>query len=115
MANKARYYGLSTKDEKQDVNDKSRAARIYPETLGYKAVVTAILNYKDANEDFNDLTASAAAKIVARVLTNTGLYGKITSSSARVIGDNYSISLTKGDGIITVSHRTEQINEERKR
>ena len=114
MANKARYYGLSTKEEKQDVNDKSRAARIYPEKLGYKAVVTAILNYKDENSDFNDMSASAAAKAIAKTLTNTGLYGKVSSANARVVGDNYSVSLTRSDGIITVSHRTEQY-EKRKR
>lgn len=115
MANKARYYGLSTREEKQDVQDKSRAARIYPQELGYKAVVAAILNYKDVNSDFDEKTASQAAKVVAKMLTNTDLYGTVSSSSARVIGENYSVSLTKGDGIITVSHKTEQFDEEVKR
>lgn len=116
MANKNRYYGLSTKEERQDVTDNSRAARIYPETFGYRAIVTAILNYKDINADFDEFNTTAAAKALAKLLTNTELYGKVTSSSGRLYGENYAISLTKKDGLITVSHRTEQINEdERKR
>lgn len=115
MANKNRYYGLSTKEERQDVTDNSRAARIYPQTFGYKAIVTAILNYKDIDPTFNELSATNAAKTIAKTLTNTDLYGKIKSSSGRIFNDDYAISLTKRDGLITVSHRTEQINEERKR
>lgn len=112
MANKARYYGISTREEQQDMTDKSRAARIYPDTLGYRAIKAAILNYKDENSDFDELTAISAAQKLASRLTNTGLYGKVTSQSAKIVGENYSISLTKHHGMITPSRATEKTDEE---
>lgn len=115
MANKARYYGISTKEERQDVNKKDRASRIYPQEFGYQAVVTAILNYKDEYPNFDELNAARAATRIAGELTRTGLYGEVHSSNARIISGNYSISLTKGNGLITVTKKSEQTDEQKKK
>ena len=115
MANKARYYGLSTKEERQDMADNSRGARVYPSEFGYRAVKAALLNYKDTHSDFNSITSSVAAGKIATLLTETGLYGKVTKSSSRVIGEGYSISLTKTKNGITPSRASERIEEEKKK
>lgn len=115
MANKARYYGLSTREERQDMADNSRAARIYPAELGYRAVKAAILNYKDEHSDFNSLTSNVAAGKIATLLTETGLYGTVTKSSSRIIGENYSISLTKTKEGITPSRASERTEDEKKK
>ncbi len=112
MAHKARYYGISTKEERQDMEDKSRAARIYPETLGYRAVVAALLNFKDVHGSFGDMSATDVARKAATLLTNTGLYGQVISSSSRVIGENYSIAINKNRDVITPSKSTEKNNDE---
>lgn len=112
MANKARYYGISTREEQQDMADKSRGARVYPTTLGYRAIKAAILNYKDESSDFDELSAIDAAKRIASRLTNTGLYGKVSNQSAKIVGEHYSISLTKHHGMITPSRATEKTDEE---
>ncbi len=112
MANKARYYGLSTKEERQDVTKKDRASRIYPETFGYQAVVTAILNYKDMYPNFDELNSAKAASRIAGELTRTGLYGNVRSASTRIIGENYSVALTKGNDLITISKKTEKFDDE---
>ena len=112
MANKARYYGLVTHEERQDMDDNSRAARVYPIDFGYRAVKAALLNSKDDNPRFNELTAVQAAKRLAVILTNTGLYGKVESRSAKVIGENYSISLTKHHGEIFASKASEKASDE---
>ena len=114
MANKARYYGIATREEKQDVEDNSRGARIYPETFGYRAVKAAILNYKDKFSNLNDLSSVVAASRLAKMLTETGKYGTITSSRSRIIGENYSISITKHEGVITPSKASERTDEEKK-
>lgn len=108
MANKARYYGLSTVEERQDVNRKDRGARIYPKEFGYNAVVAAILNYKDVYPNFDELNSAKAASRIAGELTRTGLYGEIRSESTRIIGENYSVVLTRGNNLITVSKKTEK-------
>ena len=115
MANKARYYGLSTKEERQDVARKDKAARIYPSEFGYRAVLAAVLNYKDEYPNFDELNAARAANRIAGELTRTGLYGTITSSNARIIGENYSISLTKGKEMITINKKSEQTSEYKRR
>lgn len=112
MAHKARYYGLSTKEERQDMEDKSRAARLYPSTLGYKAVVAALLNYKDDHGSFSDMSATDIARKAAMLLTNTGLYGEVISSSSWVIGENYAIAINKNGATITPSKSTEKHNDE---
>lgn len=108
MANKARYYGLSTKEERQDVNKKDKASRIYPSEFGYKAVVTAILNYKDQYPNFDELNAARAANRLAGELTRTGLYGEVHSENARIVNGDYSISVTKSNGQITVTKKSEK-------
>lgn len=117
MANKARYYGISTREEQQDVLRKDKASRIYPQEFGYTAVVAAILNYKDENDDFNDFSSTLAASKIATLLTKTGLYGRVTNRSSRIIGDGYSVALTKGKELITINKKTEQtdIDEKRKK
>lgn len=115
MANKARYYGLSTKEERQDVTKKDRASRIYPAEFGYDAVVTAILNYKDEYPNFDELNSARAANRIAGELTRTGLYGEVYSDNARIIGENYSISLTRGNGLITVNKKSERTDIKKKR
>ena len=109
MANKARYYGLATKEERQDMEDKSRASRLYPVKFGYAAIKAALLNYKDEHGGFGDLSSSAIANRLAKTLTETGLYGKITSESARIVGDTYSVSLTKHKTCVTISKATERV------
>lgn len=108
MANKARFYGISTQEEQQDVTRKDKAARIYPKEFGYTAVVTAILNYKDEHDNFNELNSARAATRIAGELTRTGLYGEVRSDSARITNGDYTVSLTKRDGLITVSKKSEQ-------
>lgn len=108
MANKARYYGISTKEERQDVTRKDRASRIYPNEFGYDAVVAAILNYKDEYSNFDELNSARAATRIAGELTRTGLYGEVRSESTRIIGENYSVALTRGNDLITVSKKTER-------
>jgi hypothetical protein len=115
MANKARYYGLATKEERQDVTKKDRASRIYPKEFGYTAVVTAILNYKDNYPNFDELNSARAANRIAGELTRTGLYGEIHSENARIVGDNYSISLTRANGLITVNKKSEQTDFKKKK
>lgn len=110
MANKARYYGLSTKEERQDVARKDRASRLYPRQFGYDAVVAAILNYKDEYSNFDELNSARAASRIAGELTRTGLYGEIYSNNARIIGENYSISLTKGKDLITPNKKSERVS-----
>ena len=112
---KARYYGLSTKEERQDVSRKDNAALIYPQTLGYSAVVTAVLNYKKTHPNFDSLSATSAASAIAEVLTKTGLYGHVSGSGGRITAPGYSIALTKSKGTITVSHASEQINEDKRK
>ena len=117
MANKARYYGLATREELQDVNRSDKAARIYPHDLGYAAVVTAILNYKDNHPNFDNLTTSVAADRIAAELTKQKTYGQVHASGSKIIGQGYSISLTKGsktNGHIVPSKASEQINTDKK-
>ena len=115
MANKARYYGISTREERQDVTKKDKASRIYPAEFGYNAVVTAILNYKDEFPNFDELNAARAATRIAGELTRTNLYGEVKSSNARIISGNYSISLTKHNGLITVTKKSEQSDWKKKK
>lgn len=115
MANKARYYGLSTREEKQDVMDNSRAARIYPDELSYNAVISAVLNYKDEHPKFDELSSGVAASAIAGVLTKTGKYGKVSSAGSRITAPGYSIALTKSDKIITVSRKSEQVSTDRRK
>lgn len=115
MANKARYYGLSTREERQDV---SMGSGVYPETNGdltYAAVVTAIRNYKLTHPNFDNLSATAAAAAIAKELDKTGRYGNVSSGGGRIKSDGYSISLTKSKGMITASKASEQINTDKKR
>lgn len=118
MANKARYYGIATREEKQDVTRKDNAALIYPNALGYSAVVTAILNYKKNHPNFDNLSTSIAADRIAGELTKTGLYGTVTGSGSRIEGGGYSIALTKGKGtgsMITASKASERTSESERR
>ena len=115
MANKARYYGISTNEERQDVTRKDRAARIYPAEFGYRAVVAAILNYKDDYPNFDELNTAKAASRIATALTHTGLYGEVSSSSSRIISGDYSISLTRHNGLITVTKKSERSDWKRKK
>lgn len=118
MANKARYYGLATREEKQDVARQDNAAKTYPSDLSYSAVVAAILNYKATHPNFDNLTTTAAADRIASELTKTGLYGKVSGAGSRIKGDGYSIALTKGrgtNGSITASKASEQINTDKKK
>lgn len=119
MANKNRYYGLATREEKQDVSRQDNAARIYPEgPLTYSAVVTAILNYKKSHPNFDDLSASVAADRIATTLKETGRYGNVSAQGARISGDGYSIALTKGkgtNGMITASKASEQVKLDKKK
>lgn len=108
MANKARYYGLATQSETKDVLRKDRAARIYPETFGYTAVLAAVLNYKDAHANFDELSSTLAAERIASELNRTKLYGTITSESSRISGNGYSVALTKGKDLITISKASER-------
>ncbi len=115
MANKARYYGISTNEERQDVVRKDRGARIYPSEFGYRAIIAAILNYKDKYPNFDELNAARAADRIAGELNRTGLYGTISTESTRIIGENYSVVLTRGNGLITVNKKTEDADYKRKR
>lgn len=115
MANKARYYGISTREERQDVTKQDRASRIYPNEFGYKAVVAAILNYKDEYSNFDELNSARAANRIAGELTRTGLYGNVYNESARIIGENYSVSLTRGNGLITVNKKSERFDEDKRK
>ena len=115
MANKARYYGLSTHEERQDVSRQDNAAKIYPATLGYSAVVTAILNYKKTHPNFDNLSSVAAASAIAKELTKQGTYGHVSSSGGKITAPGYSISLTKSKGMITVSKASEQISTDQRK
>ena len=115
MANKARYYGLSTKEERQDV---TMGSGVYPETGGvltYSAVVTAIRNYKATHPNFDNLSATAAASAIAKELDKSGKFGDVSAGGARIKGAGYSIALTKGKGIITASKASEQVNTDKKK
>ena len=118
MANKNRYYGLATREELQDIGRNDRASRIYPGVLGYSAVVTAILNYKDSHPNFDNLTIQAASDRIASELTKTGLYGTVRGSGARIEGRGYSIALTKGrgtNGKIVPSKASERVSVDEKK
>ncbi len=118
MANKNRYYGLATREEKQDVSRKDNAARIYPEgPLSYSAVVTAIRNYKKDHPNFDNLSAQAAASEIAKELRKEGRYDNVSAEGVRISGEGYSIALTKGrgtDGMITASKASERIKSDKK-
>lgn len=118
MANKARYYGLATREELQDVSRSDRASRIYPHDLGYSAVITAILNYKDDHPNFDNLSTHVAAERIAAELSKQKIYGQVHANGSRVVGQGYSISLTKGNktnGKIVPSKASEQVNTDKKR
>lgn len=118
MANKARYYGLATREELQDVSRSDRASRIYPHDLGYDAVITAILNYKDNHPNFDNLSTHVAAERIAAELSKQKIYGQVHASRSKIVGQGYSISLTKGSGTngkIVPSRASEQINTDKKR
>jgi hypothetical protein len=116
---KARYYGMATREEKQDVSRSDRGARVYGGgPLTYSAVVTAILNYKDTHPNFDNLTTTAAASAIAKELKDTGKYGSVSASGSRIKGEGYSIALTKGGstgGMIVASKASEQINTDKKK
>ena len=115
MANKARFYGLSTREERQDV---SVGSGVYPETNGeltYAVIVTAIRNYKKNHPNFDNLSSTAAASAIAKELDKTGKYGNVSSGGGRIKGDGYSISLTKSRGMITASKASEQVNTDKKK
>ena len=116
---KGRYYGMATREEKQDVSRSDRGAREYTAgPLTYSAVVTAILNYKDTHPNFDNMTTTAAASAIATELKETGRYGNVSSAGARIKGDGYSIALTKGggtDGMIVASKASEQVNTDQKK
>lgn len=115
MANKARYYGLATREERQDVSRQDNAAKAYPATLGYAAVVAAILNYKQSHPNFDNLSATAAASAIAKELTKQGTYGHVSSGGGRIKAPGYSIALTKSKNTIVASKASEQINSDQKK
>ena len=117
MANKARYYGLSTREERQDV---TIGSGIYPETNGqltYGVVATAVRNYKANHPNFDNLTTQAAAEAIARELDKRGVYGEVTAGGGQIRqpSEGYAISLTKSKDMITVSHASERTNIDKKK
>lgn len=114
MANKARYYGLVTKQEMQDVTTGSGVLLDGGGVLTYAAVTTAIRNYKAKHPNFDDLSSEVAADRIATVLNKNGTFGEVHARGSRISGGGgYSIALSKGNksnGIIYASKKSERIN-----
>lgn len=118
MANKARYYGLSTKEDKDAVNMGSGVLKPNNGILDYEVVATAIRKYKANHPNFDNLTKEVAASEIAKVLTDSGFYGEVDAHGARIEGgaNNYSVALTKGrgtDGQLRLSRASEEVKKKK--
>ena len=115
---KARYYGLATMEEKNDVRYGSGVQKPNNGVLSYSAVVGAIRLYKAEHPNFDDLSVNVAADRIATTLNQTGLYGSVHNAGNRIVSNGYSIALTKGkgtEGMITASHASERVGDENKK
>lgn len=116
--NKAKYYGLATQEDIQAVTIGSGIQSDTGGVLTYNAVVTAIRAYKASHPNFDELSVGVAATRIAEKLNSDGRYGRVSSQGNRVVGEGYSVALTRGRGTqgrIVASHSSEQVGEQRKR
>lgn len=115
--NKARYYGLATKE---DIDAVTVGSGNYTSSgnLTYDAVATAIRRYKANHPNFDELATNVAATRIASELNSTGLYGNVSSQGNRIVSSGYSVALTHGrgtNGMITINRASERVGEQKKR
>lgn len=109
MANKARYYGLVTK-EQQDVKDRaSKAPFINTEELTQWTVYSAIA----LSPVIDTLSSSAATRRMKEDLIKSGFTGKIEVKGSTISDGNntYVLTRSKSKGIVIAK----ETHEEKKR
>ena len=115
--NKAKYYGLATQEDKNALTF-GGAHQTTGGMLTYAVVANEVRKYKHDHPNFDELSTGVAAQRIAAELNKTDRYGNVTAHGSRIVGDNYSVALTKGrgtGGMITVNHASEHVGEQQKK
>lgn len=84
MANKARYYGIITKEQRESKNLARKAQVINREELTRTTIYTAISNIPGIDE----MSSPAAARKVRDYLMDNGFEGTITADGSKIQDHN---------------------------